>query len=109
MKIDINNCTKDYNNKNIIVIGDIILDTYVLGNVNRISQEAPVPIVSMQKKDFKPGGAANVAINLSNLGATVTLVGAYFSNRLSWRSSRTRRPTRRTLTARRRRMAARER
>jgi len=75
MKIDINTFTKDYNNKNIIVIGDIILDTYVLGNVNRISQEAPVPIVSMQKKDFKPGGAANVAINLSNLGASVTLVG----------------------------------
>lgn len=52
-----------------VVLGDIMLDTYWWGNVERISPEAPVPIVSLQKKDARVGGAANVAINLSALGA----------------------------------------
>ena len=75
MRIDIDKISKDYSEKNILVIGDIILDAYVFGTVNRISQEAPVPIVSIAEKNFKPGGAANVALNLSGLGANVQLIG----------------------------------
>ena len=48
---------------------------YIFGTVDRISQEAPVPIVSIAEKNFKPGGAANVALNLSGLGANVQLIG----------------------------------
>ena len=75
MRIDINKISKDYSEKNILVIGDIILDAYIFGTVDRISQEAPVPIVSIAEKNFKPGGAANVALNLSGLGANVQLIG----------------------------------
>ena len=75
MKLDIRAIAKDYKEKHILVIGDIILDAYVYGKVDRISQEAPVPIVSIGQKEFKPGGAANVALNLARLGARVTLMG----------------------------------
>jgi len=75
MQLDINTLSEDYNKKNILVVGDIILDEYVYGKVDRISQEAPVPIVSIDRQEFKPGGAANVALNLSGLGAKVTLMG----------------------------------
>lgn len=50
------------------VIGDVMLDTYMWGEVERISPEAPVPIVAMHKKDFRIGGAGNVALNLQSLG-----------------------------------------
>ena len=75
MRIDIDKISKDYSEKNVLVIGDIILDAYIFGTVDRISQEAPVPIVSIAEKNFKPGGAANVALNLSGLGANVQLIG----------------------------------
>jgi bifunctional ADP-heptose synthase (sugar kinase/adenylyltransferase) len=74
MQIDINSIAKEYRKKNILVVGDIILDAYVYGKVDRISQEAPVPIVSIERQEFKPGGAANVALNLSGLGAAVKTV-----------------------------------
>ena len=61
--------------KYIVVVGDIILDEYLYGNIERISPEAPVPVVRMQKKDYKLGGAANVAFNLRELGCQVKLVG----------------------------------
>ncbi len=51
------------------VIGDVMLDTYMWGIVERISPEAPVPIVSLQKKELRIGGAGNVALNLQSLGA----------------------------------------
>ena len=75
MDLDINTISKEYSEKNILVIGDIILDAYIYGKIDRISQEAPVPIVAINHKEFKPGGAANVALNLNGLGANVTLVG----------------------------------
>ena len=53
------------------VIGDVMLDTYMWGGVERISPEAPVPIVSLQKKEYRIGGAGNVALNLASLGAPV--------------------------------------
>jgi D-beta-D-heptose 7-phosphate kinase/D-beta-D-heptose 1-phosphate adenosyltransferase len=60
----------------ILVIGDLILDEYIWGSVNRISPEAPVPILETKSEDLTLGGAANVANNLVVLGCDVTLVGA---------------------------------
>ncbi len=57
------------------VIGDVMLDTYIWGKVDRISPEAPVPIVSLDHKEQRIGGAGNVAINCSSLGARVFLLG----------------------------------
>jgi len=51
------------------IIGDVMLDTYVWGSVERISPEAPVPIVALQKKNYRIGGAGNVALNIQSLGA----------------------------------------
>ncbi len=58
---------------NVLVIGDVMLDAYLWGNVDRISPEAPVPIVSIRKKENRLGGAANVTINVRALGATPLL------------------------------------
>ncbi|MDP4262999.1 MAG: bifunctional ADP-heptose synthase [Bacteroidota bacterium] len=52
------------------VIGDVMLDTYMWGSVERISPEAPVPVVSLHKKDYRIGGAGNVALNIQSLGAS---------------------------------------
>ncbi|MBL4655125.1 MAG: D-glycero-beta-D-manno-heptose-7-phosphate kinase [Bacteroidia bacterium] len=68
--IDIINSFKDCK---ALVIGDSMLDTYLWGNVNRISPEAPVPIVSLNKRENRLGGAANVALNIKSLGAEVAL------------------------------------
>ncbi len=62
-----------FNDKHILVIGDVMIDTYLKGKVNRISPEAPVPIVTVEKKERRLGGAANVALNLQALGATPIL------------------------------------
>ena len=60
----------------ILVIGDVMLDTFIWGRVSRISPEAPVPIVDFEREDRMPGGAANVARNLSSLGARAIVGGA---------------------------------
>lgn len=56
------------------IIGDVMVDTYLWGKVDRISPEAPVPVVSLQKKEYRIGGAGNVALNCRALGAEVTLL-----------------------------------
>lgn len=60
---------EDFNSMNVLIIGDVMLDSYIWGAVERISPEAPVPIVTVKKKDFRLGGAANVALNVASLGA----------------------------------------
>lgn len=65
----------DFKKASILVIGDIMLDRYWFGDTARISPEAPVPIVKINSIDHRPGGAGNVALNISALGATVTLAG----------------------------------
>ena len=60
----------------ILVVGDLMLDRFVDGTVTRISPEAPVPVLSQSRCQQMPGGAANVACNLAQLGAQVTLIGA---------------------------------
>ena len=62
--------------KNVLVIGDVMLDHYLYGQVSRISPEAPVPIVNHQSESFRLGGAANVALNLEGLGIKTRLISA---------------------------------
>lgn len=64
-----------FKNTSILVLGDVMLDRYYWGTVSRISPEAPVPIVRLDKETIRPGGAANVAANAAALGARVFLVG----------------------------------
>jgi len=56
------------------VVGDVMLDTYWWGHVERISPEAPVPVVSLDKKEYRIGGAGNVALNLASLGAKTQII-----------------------------------
>ena len=58
-----------------LVIGDLMLDRYLWGKVERISPEAPVPVVLLEKESSRPGGAANVAANLAGLGLPCRLLG----------------------------------
>ena len=60
----------------ILVVGDLMVDAYLLGRVDRISPEGPVPILRASQRERRPGGAANVALNLKALGAAVTVGGA---------------------------------
>ena len=69
------NIIKKFKKARILVVGDLVLDQYIKGVVHRISPEAPVPIVLQKEAFYTPGGAANVANNLSSLGVEVTLVG----------------------------------
>jgi rfaE bifunctional protein kinase chain/domain len=59
----------------LLVIGDVMLDHYIWGEVNRISPEAPVPVIHVMRESHTAGGAANVALNLAALGASVSLIG----------------------------------
>jgi bifunctional ADP-heptose synthase (sugar kinase/adenylyltransferase) len=59
--------------RRVMVVGDVMLDQFIWGNVGRISPEAPVPVVEFQRESFMPGGAANVARNLSALGVQTEL------------------------------------
>ena len=64
-----------FKKKKILIIGDLILDKYIWGKVNRISPEAPVPVVEVSNEEFLLGGAANVAHNIVSLGGHATVVG----------------------------------
>jgi rfaE bifunctional protein kinase chain/domain len=59
---------------NVLIVGDVMLDRYWFGDVERISPEAPVPVVKVARTEERPGGAANVARNVAALGARVTLL-----------------------------------
>jgi D-beta-D-heptose 7-phosphate kinase/D-beta-D-heptose 1-phosphate adenosyltransferase len=65
----------NFKNARVLVVGDLILDEFLWGDVSRISPEAPVPVVWVKKESFMPGGASNVANNLSSLGGKVFSVG----------------------------------
>ena len=77
MKNIINTVSNGFNAKNKwgLVIGDVMLDHYVSGDVKRLSPEAPVPIVNVNDYVYKIGGAGNVALNLSGLGINTYIVG----------------------------------
>src|SRR4051794_7834255 len=66
--------------KRVLVLGDVMLDEYLVGEVRRISPEAPVPIVEINTRTHVPGGAANVASNVASLGGDPVLVGVVGSD-----------------------------
>jgi len=66
--------SSSFSQKSILVIGDVMLDKFMWGKANRISPEAPVPVISIDKISHSPGGAANVALNLSKLSANVQII-----------------------------------
>ncbi len=63
------NILKSFSKQKIVIIGDVMVDSYLWGKVDRISPEAPVPVVVLNKRESRPGGAANVALNVLSLGA----------------------------------------
>jgi len=69
------NKIKQLEPKEVVVIGDVMLDEYIFGDVSRISPEAPVPILKEQKREWSLGGAANVALNCKHIGCKVDLIG----------------------------------
>ena len=72
-KSELTNIFDAFSQKKIMVIGDVMLDSYLWGSVNRMSPEAPVPVLLLNKRENRLGGAANVALNLKKLGATPLL------------------------------------
>lgn len=66
---------EDFSKKQILVIGDLMVDEYIIGKVTRISPEAPVPVLNFKEKRLEAGGASNVAHNIRTLGAQVSIVG----------------------------------
>ena len=69
------NILSEFKKKKILIIGDLILDRYIWGKVNRISPEAPVPVVEVTDENFLLGGASNVANNIVALEGHATIVG----------------------------------
>lgn len=69
------NIVADFHKAKVLVVGDLILDEFIWGNVSRISPEAPVPVVWVDSENFMPGGASNVAYNIRSLGGEVFLAG----------------------------------
>src|SRR5215475_10842969 len=62
-------------NQQIIVLGDVILDEYLIGRATRLSREAPVPVLEFEERRLIPGGAANPAANIAALGSTAVQIG----------------------------------
>ena len=83
--------TNKFKGLHVLVVGDLMLDRYVWGTADRVSEESPVLVVDVQKKDYRLGGAGNVVSNLVNLGTKVSLAsvigkdfyGEQLSDRLS--------------------------
>lgn len=81
----------DFSSGRVVVVGDVMLDRYWHGSTNRISPEAPVPVVKVETDEFRAGGAGNVALNIASLGAITELValigrdeaGSLLRNRLT--------------------------
>lgn len=72
--MDFNKLFSDFSAIKVAVVGDVMLDTYWWGKVDRISPEAPVPVVAVSKREQRIGGAGNVALNLQSLGARVSVI-----------------------------------
>lgn len=75
MKTKLLKAVDNFKSRKITVIGDLMLDHFIAGNVERISPEAPVPVIIIDKEFFVPGGAGNVASNIVSLGAQTTILG----------------------------------
>lgn len=66
---------ESFGGKKVLVVGDLILDSYIFGDVERISPEAPVPVVRVKRRQYRPGGAANVALNVQSIGGSAAVAG----------------------------------
>jgi D-beta-D-heptose 7-phosphate kinase/D-beta-D-heptose 1-phosphate adenosyltransferase len=75
MKTALPSALPDFSKASVLVVGDVMLDRYFFGDAARISPEAPVPVVNIKESDERPGGAANVALNIATLGAKAALIG----------------------------------
>ena len=75
IKSQINKILEKIPSLKVLVVGDCMLDHYLWGDVHRISPEAPVPVVKIERDTYRLGGACNVALNLKSLGAQVELMG----------------------------------
>jgi rfaE bifunctional protein kinase chain/domain len=73
--VDLKRLLADARGRSVLVVGDLMLDHFVIGRVDRISPEAPVPVVQFDHESFRLGGAANVAHNLAALGGKVEIAG----------------------------------
>ena len=71
--MDFDTLFSGFNSKKVLVVGDAMIDAYMWGEINRMSPEAPVPVVEVKKHENRLGGAANVALNLQSMGATPIL------------------------------------
>lgn len=69
------NILSKFPGKCVLIVGDVMLDEYIWGEVRRISPEAPVPVVELRRRTYAPGGAANVAANVASLGGRAILAG----------------------------------
>ena len=74
---------ENMHNKSVLVIGDVMIDEYLWGKVNRLSPEAPVPIIEIEEESLRFGGAANVALNLKTLGCQPIIVGVIGRDRMA--------------------------
>ena len=74
-KTEIQKLFKSFNDLTCLIIGDVMVDAYIWGKVNRISPEAPVPVFEAKNRENRLGGAANVALNIQALGAKPILCG----------------------------------
>jgi len=72
---------QDFTHKNILILGDVMIDSYLWGKVDRISPEAPVPVVALHSRENRLGGAANVALNIKAMGATPILCSVIGNDR----------------------------
>lgn len=80
----INEIEHQWAGKRLLVVGDVMLDKYIWGEVGRISPEAPVPVVRRTQHEEKPGGAANVAMNIARLGAKTVVAGITGGDEDEW-------------------------
>ena len=71
---DIASLFESFKNIRVGIVGDVMLDSYMWGKVDRISPEAPVPVVAVNKKEHRIGGAGNVALNICSLGAKASVL-----------------------------------
>ena len=72
----ISSILNQFKDKQVLIIGDAMIDAYMWGNIHRMSPEAPVPVVDIEKRESRLGGAANVALNIQSLGAKPVLFSA---------------------------------
>lgn len=73
--MNLSNTIQHFRDQRVLVVGDLILDHYIRGSVSRTSPEAPVPVLHVTAEEWLPGGAANVAVNVTALGAKAELMG----------------------------------